>query len=44
MHDQALVTMIVVLALVWGGFILLLLYALRRERRKINTEQEELNG
>lgn len=34
MNDQAFVTMIVVLGLVWGGFAALLAYALRRERRK----------
>lgn len=34
MNDQAFVTMIVVLGLVWGGFAALLTYAFLRERRK----------
>ncbi len=34
MTDQAFITMIIVLGGVWGGFALLLTFALRRESRK----------
>lgn len=39
MTDQALITMLTILGTVWGGFLLLLGYALRREARK-NSEQQ----
>lgn len=34
MTDSAFITMIIVLSLVWGGFGILLTYAIRRESRK----------
>ncbi|MFZ1729666.1 MAG: MetS family NSS transporter small subunit [Bacteroidota bacterium] len=39
MTDNAFITMIVVLTLVWGGFAALLTYAVRRESRKRKTEK-----
>lgn len=40
MTEQAFLTMLAVLGSVWGGFSLLLLYALRRESRKSKTQQK----
>jgi len=34
MNDSAFVTMLVVLGIVWGGFLLILGYALKREAGK----------
>ena len=34
MSKQGIMTMIVILALVWGGFLLILLKAMRKERQK----------
>jgi hypothetical protein len=41
MTDQALFTMLLVLGTVWGGFVLLLLYALRRESQKTSQQEFE---
>ena len=40
MTEQAIITMTIVLGGVWGGFALLLTYALRRESRKRIREEE----
>lgn len=40
MTDQAIITMLIVLGGVWGGFALLLTYALRRESRKRTLGEE----
>ena len=34
MSKQGIVAMIVILGLVWGGFLLILLKAMRKERQK----------
>ncbi len=41
MTDHALITMLVVLGTVWGGFLLLLARALRRESRKKSQQSSE---
>lgn len=41
MNDQAFVTMLVVLGIVWGGFAALLIYALRRERSKRSSDETD---
>ena len=40
MTDSALITMLLVLGSVWGGFILLLTYAFRRESQKSRREEK----
>jgi hypothetical protein len=41
MTDQAFLTMLIVLALVWGGFAVLLVSALRREKHKRGQRRDD---
>ena len=46
MSDGAIITMILILGIVWGGFLLLLIYALRREAGKSRRDgaREDANA
>ncbi len=44
MTENAVFTMVIVLSLVWGGFISLLGYAMRRESRKRSTTGSPAEG
>lgn len=41
MTDQATITMLLLLGAVWGGFLFLLGYALRREAHKKSEQQRD---
>ncbi len=41
MTTTAIVTMILICGLIWGGFVTILVYAIRREGRKRMTSAEE---